>query len=318
MREATPRMTPLHQLDLANAHVLDGGMATELEKLGCDLSGPLWSARVLREEPEKIAAVHDGYLDAGADIILTASYQVSAEAYADLGLSAENTAADLRESVRLAERARERFARKSPRKILVAASLGPYGAALHNGAEYHGNYEIPFDKLIAFHAQRIEVLAATNADLLAFESVPLLDEARAIVAALRPYPKIAAWITFTCKDEEHIAHGERIADCAALLDSVPKIVATGVNCTPPHLIAPLIRQIRSATSKPIVVYPNSGEGWDAESRNWTGVANTSSFGALVQEWSNAGAQIIGGCCRTGPNHVRAIAEVLENSSQLLT
>jgi homocysteine S-methyltransferase len=290
-------------------------MATELEKLGCDLSGPLWSARVLREEPEKVATVHDGYLDAGADIILTASYQVSAEAYADIGLSAEDAAADLRESVRLAERARERYGRKSSRKIMVGASLGPYGAALHNGAEYHGNYEISFAELVAFHARRIEVLEKTDADLLGFESVPLLDEARAIVGALKPYPEIAAWITFTCKDEEHIAHGESIADCAGLLDSVPQIMALGVNCTPPHLIAPLIRHIKSATAKPIVVYPNSGEAWDVESRSWTPghlKANAGlnrapdHFGALAAEWHEAGAQIIGGCCRTGPEQVRAI------------
>src|SRR5271154_1283627 len=144
-------------------------MATELEKLGCDLSGPLWSAHVLREHPEKIAAVHDSYLTAGADCILTASYQISAEAYADIGLSAEDAAADLRESVRLAERAREQF---DDRKILIAASLGPYGAALHNGAEYHGNYNLSFEELVAFHAGRLAVIAETNADLVAFETVP--------------------------------------------------------------------------------------------------------------------------------------------------
>jgi homocysteine S-methyltransferase len=300
-------MTPASQLDLADIQILDGAMATELEKLGCDLSGPLWSARVLREQPEKIAAVHDGYLDAGADCILTASYQVSEEAYADIGLSAEDAAADLRESVRLAERARARFAR---RRILVAASLGPYGAALHNGAEYHGNYAISFDELVSFHARRIDALAPTNADLLAFETVPSLEEARAIVAALEPYPELAAWVSFTCKDEEHLAHGEAIADCAALLNAVPQVVAVGVNCTAPGLISPLVKRIRAATPKPIVVYPNSGEGWDAEARCWIGEAEVAEFGALAREWREAGAQIIGGCCRTGPEHVAIIRKAL--------
>src|SRR5271163_3836467 len=183
-------MTPVEQIDLANIRILDGGMATELEKLGCDLSGPLWSAHVLREQPEKIAAVHDGYLAAGADVILTASYQVSAEAYAEIGLSAKDATADLQESVRLAERARDRFTRRSSRKILIAASLGPYGAALHNGAEYHGNYDLSFDQLVGFHSCRLAVLAETNADLIAFETVPSLEEARAIVAALEQYPEI--------------------------------------------------------------------------------------------------------------------------------
>jgi homocysteine S-methyltransferase len=299
-------MTPIQELDLTGVRVLDGGMATELERLGCDLSGPLWSARILREQPEKIAAVHAGYLAAGADCILTASYQVSAEAYADIGLTAEDAAADLRKSVRIAEDVREQFVRPSSRKILIAASLGPYGAALHNGAEYHGNYDIPFDELIGFHARRIAVLAKTNADLIAFETIPSLEEARAIVAALEQYPEIAAWVSFTCADESRVVHGESIAECAALLDSVPQIVAVGVNCTAPHLITPLIHRVRSATAKPIVVYPNSGEVWEAQTRSWIGNADPGSFGVLAAEWRQAGAQVIGGCCRTGPEHVRAL------------
>jgi homocysteine S-methyltransferase len=303
-------LTPRDQLDLSAIRVLDGGMATELEKLGCDLSGPLWSARVLREQPELIAAVHDGYLQAGADILLTAGYQVSAEAYSEIGLSAADAAASLEQSVELAERSRERFHPNSTRKILIAASLGPYGAALHNGAEYHGDYGISFDQLVSFHARRIEVLAKTNADLIAFETVPSLEEARAIVRALQSLPDSAAWITFTCKDERHIAHGEPIADCAAILGDVAQIIAIGVNCTAPHYVAGLIQQIRTATAKPIVVYPNSGEGWDAGNRCWTGDADVTSFGALAGQWSQSGAQIIGGCCRTGPEHIRAVRERL--------
>ncbi len=301
-------MTPASQLDLTQVRVLDGGMATELEKLGCDLSGPLWSAHVLRDQPEKVAAVHSGYLEAGADCILTASYQVSAEAYAEIGLTAEDAASSLRESVRLAEDARAAF--HSPRKILIAASLGPYGAALHNGAEYHGNYDISFDDLAAFHGRQIAVLAETSADLIAFETVPSLEEARAIVAALAPHPEIAAWVTFTGKDESRLVHGEAISECAALLDSVPQIVAIGINCTPPGLVAALIRQVRKSTAKPIVVYPNSGEGWDAEHRCWTGSSDPADFGRLAEDWREAGAQIIGGCCRTGPEHVRSIREAL--------
>lgn len=297
-------MTPASQLDLTEVRVLDGGMATELEVLGCDLSGPLWSAHVLREQPEKIAAIHQSYLAAGADCILTASYQVSAEAYAEIGLIAEDAADGLRTSVRLAEEARSRFG--SARRPLIAVSLGPYGAALHNGAEYHGNYAISFDGLVAFHRRRIAVLAETNADLLAFETVPSLEEAKAIVAALAPLPEIAAWVTFTCKDESRVAHGEAVSECAALLDSAPQVVAVGINCTPPGLVSGLIRQVRAATGKPIVVYPNSGEGWDAENRCWTGSSDPADFGRLAEDWRDAGAQIVGGCCRTGPEHVRAI------------
>jgi len=303
-------MTSIQELDLTNIHVLDGGMATELEKLGFDLSGPLWSARVLREQPEMIAAVHDGYLAVGADCILTASYQVSAEAYAEIGLSAEDAATSLRESVRLAEKARERKYQQSPRKILIAASLGPYGAALHNGAEYHGNYDLSFGQLVAFHACRLAVLAETNADLIAFETVPSLEEARAIVAALGHHREIAAWVSFTCRDEHRVAHGETISECASVLDSVPQVVAIGINCTAPAFVTALIRELKAATTKPIVVYPNSGEVWDARTRSWSGKADPASFGALAEEWRQAGAQIIGGCCRTGPEHVASIAALI--------
>ena len=299
-------MTSVEQLDLSGIRVLDGGMATELEKAGCDLSGPLWSAHVLREHAEKIQAVHESYLVAGADCILTASYQVSAEDYREIGLAPENAAADLRRSVALAEQARE----KSGRPVLIAASLGPYGAALHNGAEYHGNYNLPFDQLVAFHQRRIAVLADTNADLLAFETIPSLEEGRAILAALKLYRHVAVWLSFTCNDNRRVAHGEMLSDCARLLDSEPQVVAVGVNCTAPAFIENLVRELRNATTKPIVVYPNSGETWDAECRCWRGDSDAEDFGALAVRWQAAGAQIVGGCCRTGPEHVASIRHAL--------
>jgi homocysteine S-methyltransferase len=302
-------MTPASQIDLAGIRILDGGMATELERLGCDLSGPLWSAHVLRDEPAKIEAVHKSYLAAGADCILTASYQVSAEAYAEIGLTPEDAAASLRESVRIADDVRADFYRTWSRKVLIAASLGPYGAALHNGAEYHGNYDVSFEQLISFHSRRLAVLAETNADLIAFETVPSLEEARAIVAALEQYPEISAWMSFICRDSAYTAHGEPISDCGRFLDSVPQVLAVGINCTAPAFMTSLIQALKASTRKPIVVYPNSGEGWDAGTRSWTGKADPAGFAESAREWREAGAQIIGGCCRTGPEHIAAIGAV---------
>ncbi len=174
-------MTPLQQLDLSGLHVLDGGMATELERKGFNLDGPLWSAHVLESSPEAIAAVHREYLEAGADCLLTASYQVSAEGFQEIGFAPQDAAKAaanaLRASVALAEKVRSEYQAGSPRKIWIAASLGPYGAMLHNGAEYHGNYDCSFEDLVGFHGRRIAVLAQTNADFLAFESIPSLEEA---------------------------------------------------------------------------------------------------------------------------------------------
>jgi homocysteine S-methyltransferase len=306
-------MKPVQQLDLNGLHILDGAMATELERRGFNLDGPLWSARVLESSPEAIAEVHRAYLEAGADCLLTASYQVSAEGFQQIGYDPEDAvqAADraLRASVAIAERVRSEYYSTSPRRIWIAASLGPYGAMLHNGAEYHGNYECSYEELVGFHGRRIAVLAETNADFLAFESIPSLEEARAILTALRPYADVPAYLSFTCRDGTHVSHGETLRECAELLDGQPQIIGIGVNCTRPELIAGLIRELAQVTSKPVIVYPNSGEEWDAVDRCWQGDGQIKDFGDLALRWRNAGAQWIGGCCRTGPEHVRMVAEV---------
>ena len=306
-------MKPVQQLDLNGLHILDGAMATELERRGFNLDGPLWSARVLESSPEAIAEVHRAYLEAGADCLLTASYQVSAEGFQQIGYDPEDAvqAADrsLRASVAIAERVRSEYYSTSPRRIWIAASLGPYGAMLHNGAEYHGNYECSYEELVGFHGRRIAVLAETNADFLAFESIPSLEETRAILTALRPYADVPAYLSFTCRDGTHVSHGETLRECAELLDGQPQIIGIGVNCTRPELIAGLIRELAQVTSKPVIVYPNSGEEWDAVDRCWQGDGQIKDFGDLALRWRNAGAQWIGGCCRTGPEHVRMVAEV---------
>jgi homocysteine S-methyltransferase len=304
-------MTPLKQLDLSGLHVLDGGMATELERKGFSLDGPLWSAHVLESSPETIATVHREYLEAGADCLLTASYQVSAEGFREIGSqnAADAAANALRASVSLAEKVRSEYQAHSPRRIWIAASLGAYGAMLHNGAEYHGNYDCSFEELVGFHGRRVAVLAQTNADFLAFESIPSLEEAEAILAAIQPYPDVGAYISFTCRDGMHVSHGEPLRACAELLDRQAQIIGIGINCTAPELIGSLIGEVAKVTSKPIIVYPNSGEHWDAAHRCWQGDGQIEAFGELAELWRNAGAQWIGGCCRTGPEHVRAVAQV---------
>jgi homocysteine S-methyltransferase len=262
---------------------------------------------VLEDSPELVVAVHRAYLEAGADCLLTASYQVSRRGYREFGLADARADAALLRSVELAIAARDEF---PGRRILVAASLGPYGAALHNGAEYHGNYECSFEDLVAFHRERIAVLEESGADLLAFETLPSLEEARAIGEALAPWPHLAAWFSFTCRDGRQVAHGEAIRECAALVAGFPQTVALGVNCTKPEFLTELIGELRMASEKPIVVYPNSGEGWNPGDRCWTGSSDPAEFGALARGWYAAGAQIVGGCCRTRPEHIRQISEAL--------
>jgi homocysteine S-methyltransferase len=293
---------------LRGVHVIDGGLASELEYLGAHIDGPLWSAHVLEDEPEKVAAVHRAYIQAGSQCIATCSYQVSRRGYAEVGLSPERADAALLDSVELA---RSVVAEFPGRHVLVAGSLGPYGAALHNGGEYTGNYDCSYADLVEFHRERIEIFAGATGlqgpDLLAFETFPSLEEVRSVGEALAPWPALQAWFSFSCRDSRHVSHGELLAECAAVVAAYPQTVAIGVNCVPPSWVPSLIAELRSASDKPVMVYPNSGEGWDADRRCWIGKTDPADFGMGAAEWFVAGAQIVGGCCRTRPAHIHEVA-----------
>ena len=296
--------------------VLDGGLATELAARGHDLSDALWSARLLHDAPDAISAVHLDYFNAGADVAITASYQASFEGFAARGYSREETERLLQRSVTLARDARDaalgsaRMAhREAQRTLLVAASVGPYGAILHDGSEYRGDYGLSEDALAHFHAPRMAVLLDAAPDLLACETIPSLVEARAIVRALRDHPRARAWVTFTCRDGTHTAAGDAIAECARVLDAEPQVVAIGVNCVAPALVTSLIKALGSRTDKPIVVYPNSGEAWDATRRCWDGTATR--FTAHINEWLDAGASWLGGCCRTTPADISVLRQTVD-------
>jgi homocysteine S-methyltransferase len=300
---------------LLGVRVIDGGLATELEYQGARIGGPLWSAHVLEDEPERLVAVHRAYIAAGAECIATCSYQVSRMGYAEVGLPPERADAALLRSVELALAAIAEF---PARRVLAAGSLGPYGAALHNGGEYHGNYDCSYADLVRFHRERIAIFAgaseAQRPDLLAFETFPALDEARAVGEAMEPWPELRAWFSFSCRDEQHVSHGENLAECAALVAAFPQTVAIGVNCVPPGWISALIGELRRGSQLPIVVYPNSGEGWDAERRCWTGTSDAAEFGALAADWFRDGAQMVGGCCRTGPAHIAKVAQAAKRTT----
>ena len=298
--------------------VLDGGLATELEARGCDISGSLWSARVLRSNPEAIERLHYDYYAAGARVAITASYQASYEGFAAAGIDDEETTRLLRLSVELARSARVRYRRDHPddrRELLVAASVGPYGATTHDGAEYRGDYGLSVEQLVAFHERRFGVLAAAGADLLACETIPVLDEARAYSQLLGRHPATRAWLSFTSPDGVRTSHGEPLADCARLADGVASVLAVGVNCVKPEIVGEAIRSLKTGTGKPIVVYPNSGERWDAGDESWHGRPADLSLGTLAPQWIATGARLVGGCCRTGPSDIAALARAVARAPQ---
>ena len=294
--------------------VLDGAFATELEARGFSVNDALWSAKALFERPDLVREVHLDYLRAGADVVTSASYQATVAGFMKRGFSEEEAAALITKSVHLAQEARDLYLaeRGADGTVpLVAASVGPYGAYLADGSEYRGDYGIDEDALVAFHAERLALLAEEKPDLLACETLPCLVEARAIVRALREREiRIPAWFSFSCRDAAHISDGMEIAACARWLDTVPEAAAIGLNCTAPQYVESLIGEIRRETTKPIVVYPNSGETYDASDKSWHGAAED--FGTIARRWRTAGARLIGGCCRTTPREIADIAAWAKN------
>lgn len=289
--------------------ILDGGLATLLESHGADLTSDLWSARLLRDDPDAIAAAHAEYFTAGAQVAITASYQASFEGLATLGLDRDDAAALMRSSVALARRAAETAPGDGPR--WVAASVGPYGAVLADGSEYTGNYGRTVDELRAWHRPRLVELIDARPDVLALETIPSAAEAQALLAELDGTGQ-AAWLSLTCSGTRTRA-GEDAAEVFALAAGVDEVIAVGVNCTDSDDVDELVGIAAAASGKPVVAYPNSGERWDAQARSWAGAPT---FGVdHVAGWVAAGARLVGGCCRVGPDSIRRIATAMGPASR---
>ncbi|MGX1563576.1 homocysteine S-methyltransferase [Streptomyces sp. NPDC055506] len=288
----------------AGTVVLDGGMSNQLESAGHDLSDELWSARLLAEQPEAITEAHLAYFRAGADVAITASYQATFEGFGKRGIGHDRAAELMALSVESAREAARR-ARVS-RPLWVAASAGPYGAMLADGSEYRGRYGLTVDELERFHRPRLEVLAAARPDVLALETVPDADEAAALLRAVRGLG-VPAWLTYSVAGGRTRA-GQPLEEAFALAADADEVIAVGVNCCAPEDVDAAASTAARVTGKPVVVYPNSGETWDAEARAWTGRSRFTA--GQVTGWQQAGARLIGGCCRVGPEAISGIAGTL--------
>ena len=308
-------MVPEKLLHQQKAIILDGALATELEARGAELNDPLWSARILLEQPEKIRQLHLDYFLAGADVATTASYQASFEGFRRRGLSEPEARALMRRSVELAKEARELFWAAPGNRAgriypLIAASVGPYGAFLADGSEYRGQYGRSVQELADWHRPRMKALLDAEPDILACETIPCPEEAEALLLLLEEFPEARAWLSFSCRDGLHISQGELFRDVVKMAESSPQVLAVGVNCTAPRYISSLLEEARSVTEKPLVAYPNSGESWDAARHCWIEGGREEGFGILPLEWHALGARLIGGCCRTGGEDVRRVREVV--------
>jgi homocysteine S-methyltransferase len=287
--------------------VLDGGLATEIERRGHDLSGALWSARLLSDDPAAIAAVHRAFVGAGAQVLTTASYQATFEGFEAAGIDATGTRRLLRRSVQLGREAAQADG------VWVAASVGPYGAARADGSEYTGDYGPMLDvaALRRFHRPRLAVLAQAQPDVLALETIPCLAEAEALVAELDGLG-LPAWLSLTTVTEPDgrvvTRRGEPAEEAFAMARDSASVLAVGINCTDPGGVQEAVALAAEISGKPVVTYPNSGESWDPRARTWTGAAHFQPH--EVTAWATAGARLVGGCCRVTPDAIRSVAQAL--------
>jgi homocysteine S-methyltransferase len=284
----------------SNITLLDGGFSTALEELGNTLNTSLWSGELLKSHPDQVRAAHRLFADAGAEVLITSSYQITYPGCQALGWSKEEVDKAIVDSTEHA-----RFP-----GVRVAASVGPYGAYLADGSEYRGNYGLSKEELKEFHRDRLKALIATKPDLLAVETIPELTEADAIMELISEIaPMMPFWISFSCKSESELSSGERFSDAVALVNGAPSAVAVGINCTKPSYIAPLLTSASSAI--PYVVYPNSGREWDAVAKVWLGPINSSFEISDIQAWKSLGAMVIGGCCGVSPRDIAQLHTLIK-------
>jgi homocysteine S-methyltransferase len=286
--------------------LLDGGLATTLEARGHDLSSELWSAAILTEKPDEIMAVHRAFIDAGSEIITTSSHQASYLGLALAGFTHDETTHILRSAVLLAREAAVADG------VLVAASVGPYGAVLANGAEYWGHYGLSAKALRTFHRERLKVLIGSGADLVAFETMPDLDEVEILLDLMSSdHPDIPYWVAFSCQDETSTNAGQNFADAVRVVSGSDACIAVGVNCSSPRFVTPLLQSAAKARGeKPFVVYPNAGRTWDAPNRRWLDGGTDRFAASTVREWVTNGARLIGGCCGIGPSGIATLRKAL--------
>lgn len=296
--------------------IIDGALASELQRRGCDLNDSLWSAKVLIEQPDLIRQVHYDYFKAGADCATTASYQASPLGFAKKGISLDESIKLIKKSVELAQQAKEQYLTQigKNKPLFIAGSVGPYGAYLADGSEYTGNYQLSEEKFIEFHQIRIQALIDAKADILACETLPNFAEIKALVKVLKQYPSMTAWFSFTLKDANHLSDGTPLKEVIDYLNNVDQVVSVGINCIALEEVTAALTVLQNLTRKPLIVYPNSGEQYDPTTKQWhKNHQHNCTFKNQLPTWLKLGAKLIGGCCQTTPKDIAEIADYLKNT-----
>ncbi len=292
--------------------LIDGGLSNVLEGYGCDLKHPLWSAIHLKENPEVIIQAHLDYIKAGARCITSASYQASIEGFMNLGLEVDDAENLILQSISLCEKAisQARQEEDIKDKIWIAASMGPYGAFLADGSEYTGYQKIDRSTLLDFHKKRTALFEGSKADILAYETIPDIREVK-VICEITEETSIPAWLSMACKNNSRLSDETPLAEAAKIINDTPGIFAVGINCTAPEYVSHLIEILKEyCPNKKLLIYPNSGEAFNAESKTWSGNNGVKSFAEWAIGWLEQGVDMIGGCCRVGPKEIGEVGRWL--------
>jgi homocysteine S-methyltransferase len=283
-------------------HVIDGGLSTELERLGAKIQGELWTGRALLEDPALVAEAHRAFALAGAEVVISSSYQLSRQGFEEIGLTAADADEALRQSIRVAKDA------VAGTNAKVAASIGPYGAVLHDGSEYRGVYAVGQAELEKFHSERLAVLLEESPDFLAIETIPNVVEAKALAQVLKNVD-VPKWFSFTAGSSELLWSGEKVEDAVREIAELPNLVAVGFNCVAPELVAGLAERIKPLINAEIIAYPNRGGTWDSAAGVWLGNAPRE-LASWLDEWTAAGVTWVGGCCSTDSRDIASVKDAL--------
>ena len=297
-----------------NPVVLDGAMSTPLEKLGADTNNDLWTAKALIDNEELVYEVHKMYFEAGADLIITDTYQANVQAFEKVGYSEKEARNLIKKAVKIAQKARDDYENRTGKHNYIAGTIGSYGAYLANGSEYRGDYELSVEGYQQFHLPRIEELVNAEVDILAIETQPKLDEVLAILELLKKkYPQQKVYVSYTLSDDDTISDGTPLPRAIHALEDYSQVIAVGINCVKLELVEPALKNMKEITDKHLIVYPNSSAVYDPKSKTWSQPKTSVTFEELIPNWYEAGARIIGGCCTTGPKEIKAVADFIKRN-----
>lgn len=307
------RMCMMNLIEKANKGiVLDGAMSDELEKQGVKTDNELWTATALIDQLEKVYRAHEDYFNAGAELVITDTYQANVQAFEKTGYSYEQATAFIKNAVKIAKKARDNYEKKTGKHNFVAGTIGAYGAYLADGSEYKGNYNLTEKEYLNFHLPRLELVLEEEPDLIALETQPKIDEPVDILKWLKNnYSDLPVYVSFTLKDSKHISDGTAIRDAVRRLNDYDQVFAVGINCVKPSLVSEALAEFKKITDKPLVVYPNLGATYDPSIKKWVEFKEKIDFKSLTEKWYEQGARLIGGCCTTGPKEISEIREAID-------